>query len=107
MDETRPTLARKLEGIRHPNVFETVAKYLVGLAEKEILHGHKPFFVKWKSHPVPFKEQFKSEFLAYARHQYPFNLPVDESQVDGVLKWWTTLVGVESAQILPVHKLNS
>ena len=48
-----------------------------------------------------FKAQFLGEFKAYACHQYPFNLPVDEKK--GVLKWWEGLLGSDSAVILPVR----
>jgi hypothetical protein len=96
------TIGQPIEGIHHPAIFRDVASFLAGLAEKEILHGHMPAFTQWKSKSAAFKAQFKHEFLAYARHQYPFNLPIDETLRNGVEKWWMALVGIEGAKILPV-----
>jgi hypothetical protein len=87
-------------GIRHVDTFKTVAQFLVDLAEKEIKFGAKDAFTTWKNRAGAFKAQFLGEFKAYARHQYPFNLPVDEKK--GVLKWWQALLGSDSAVILPV-----
>jgi hypothetical protein len=88
-------------GIRHVKTFKTVARFLVDLAEKEIKFGGKDAFTVWKNRAAAFKAQFLGEFKAYARHQYPFNIPVDEKK--GVLKWWKALIGLESAVILPVR----
>lgn len=91
-------------GIRHVRTFKEVAIFLVDVAEKEINFGHKPAFLIWKGKAGDFKQQFLSEFKAYARHQYPFNLPVDESK--GALRWWKSLLGSDSAIILPVSCLT-
>ena len=88
-------------GIRHVDTFKTVAHFLVDLAKKEIKFGGKEAFTRWRGHAAAFKAQFLGEFKAYARHQYPFNLPVDEKK--GVLKWWQGLLGSDSAVILPVQ----
>ena len=90
-------------GIRHVDTFKTIARFLADLAEKEIKFGGKEEFTRWRGHAAAFKAQFLGEFKAYARHQYPFNLPVDEKK--GVLKWWQGLLGSDSAMILPVHYL--
>lgn len=87
-------------GICHVKTFKTVACFLVDLAEKEIKFGGKDAFTVWKNCAAAFKAQFLSEFKAYAWHQYPFNLPIDEKK--GVLKWWKGLIGSESAVILLV-----
>jgi hypothetical protein len=88
-------------GIRHVKTFKVVARFLVDLAEKEIKFGEKEVFTVWKNCAAVFKAQFLGEFKAYARHQYHFNLPVDERK--GVQKWWKALIGSESAVILPVR----
>jgi hypothetical protein len=88
-------------GIRHVGNFKKVARFLVDLAEKEIKHGEKEVFTSWRNRAGSFKAQFLGEFKAYARHQYPFNLPVDEKK--GVLRWWTALLGSDSTVILPVN----
>jgi hypothetical protein len=90
-------------GIRHVEAFKTVARFLVDVAEKEIKFGEKEAFIVWKNRAAAFKTQFLSEFKAYARHQYPFNLPVDEK--NGALKWWKALIGLETAAILPVRRI--
>lgn len=97
---------QNLLGIRHPSIFLQVGLFLGGIALQEVLHGSKPEFKKWEDRKKSFKEQLRSELLAYARHQYPFNLPVDESIPQGVLKWWRGLIS-ESAQILPVRSFKS
>ncbi|KAI0068562.1 hypothetical protein BV25DRAFT_1895794, partial [Artomyces pyxidatus] len=89
-----------LAGIRHPRIFKRTAVFLMSVAEGEILHGHKEVFTCWKSRATAFKEQLRAELLAYARQQYPFNIPVDETIVQGVRKWWMGLIG-NRAQILP------
>jgi hypothetical protein len=86
-------------GIRHVATFKAVARFLVELAEKEIKFGGKEAFTRWRGRAATFKTQFLGEFKAYARHQYPFNLPVDEKK--GVLRWWQGLLG--SDLILPVQ----
>ena len=88
-------------GIHHIDTFKTVAHFLVDLAEKEIKFGGKEAFIRWRGHAAAFKAQFLSKFKAYACHQYPFNLPVDEKK--GVLKWWQGLLGSDLAVILPVR----
>ena len=92
-------------GIRHVKTFKTVAHFLVDLAEKEIKFGEKDVFTVWRNRAAAFKAQFLGEFKAYARHQYPFNIPVDEKK--GVLKWWKALIGLESAVILPVRSIST
>ncbi|KAF8892056.1 ribonuclease H-like domain-containing protein [Infundibulicybe gibba] len=86
-------------GIRHPSTFRIVATFLVGVAEQEINHGHKPPLTRWKGRAAEFKTQFLKEFKAYARHQFPYNLPVNEK--DGACIWWNAIIGSNNAQILP------
>jgi hypothetical protein len=88
-------------GIHHVDTFKIVAQFLVDLPQKEIKYGAKDAFIQWRNHAGAFKAQFLGEFKAYARHQYPFNLPVDEKK--GVLKWWQALLGSDATVILPVR----
>jgi hypothetical protein len=97
---------KHLLGIRHPSLFVQVGIFLANIALQEALHGSKPEFKKWADHKTALKAQIRIELLAYARHQYPFNLPVNESIPQGVLKWWKGLIS-ESAQILPVRSSES
>jgi hypothetical protein len=97
---------KTLLGIRHPSIFLKVGVFLGGIGLQEVSHGSKPEFQKWRDHKRPFRAQLRNELLAYARHQYPFNLPVDESIPQGVLKWWKGLIS-ELAQILPVRSSES
>jgi hypothetical protein len=102
VEEQHPNLF----GIQHPSIFLQVGVFLGRIALQEVLHGSKPEFQKWGDCIKSFKEQLSSELLAYARHQYPFNLPFDESIPQGVLRWWRGLIS-ESAQILPVRSSES
>ncbi|KAF8239158.1 hypothetical protein L208DRAFT_1238638, partial [Tricholoma matsutake] len=87
-------------GIHHIDTFKIVAQFLIDLTKKEIKYGAKDAFIQWRNRAGAFKAQFLGEFKAYARHQYPFNLPVDEKK--GVLKGWQALLGSDATVILPV-----
>ena len=93
--------SQQYAGILHVETFKNVARFLADMAEKEVKFGGKDVFTRWRGRAAAFKAQFLGEFKAYARHQYPFNLPVDEKK--GVLKWWQGLLGSDSAVILPVR----
>ncbi|KAF9477045.1 hypothetical protein BDN70DRAFT_811256 [Pholiota conissans] len=88
------------EGIRHVATFKKVARYLLSMAEKEIRHGSKPLLTKWKGHATEFKTTFLEELKRYARHQYPYNQPIDHTR--GVITWWQALEGSDLSKILPV-----
>ena len=96
-------MSSQYAGIRHVDTFKIVTHFLANLAEKEIKFGRKEAFTGWRGHAAAFKAQFLGEFKAYACHQYPFNLPIDEKK--GILKWWEGLLRSDSAVILPVHCL--
>lgn len=90
-----------LEGVQYPILFIQVTRYLGTLAEAEILHGHKPAFLQWADRAGEFKAQLVNEMQHYARQQYPYNQPYDESE--GIYLWWKSLEGLPSAKILPVR----
>lgn len=46
-------------------------------------------------------KSFQVQFLAYALHQYPFNIPMQEGMP--VMEWWNMLANIPHAQILAVH----
>lgn len=87
-------------GIQHPATFRNVIRFLVDIAHKEILHGHKTLFTQWKGKAGLYKSKLLIELQAYARQQYPFNQVFDETL--GVLSWWKSLQGSKHAQVLPV-----
>lgn len=94
-----------LPGIKHPVIFRQVARFLAEMGAKEIEHGGREVFTQWKGKGGKFSKQLSSELFAYARGQWPFNVPIGDDQ--GVGKWWNILVGSEAAQILPVRRILS
>jgi hypothetical protein len=91
-----------MEDILHISTFKKVTLFLVETAEKEILHGNKDEFTRWKGRANEFMRVLLDEMKRYARQQYPFNQRIDPNQA--VTTWWQALQGTGSnhAQILPV-----
>jgi hypothetical protein len=89
-----------MEGIRHISTFKTVTRFLLDVAEKEILHGHREELTRWKGRAGEFKKTLLDEMKKYARQQYPFNERFDSNQA--TITWWKRLEGGDYAQILPV-----
>lgn len=89
-----------MEGIEHISTFKTVTKFLVETAQKEILHGHREEFTRWKGRAGDFTAALLEEMKKYARRQYPFNNKVDKNV--SIIVWWKGLQGSDHAQILPV-----
>lgn len=77
-------------------------KYLYDIGTAEVNHGHHDDLTKWKGHAADFNATFRREGLAFARHQAPFNIPVDEAVPFGVKKWWDGIEAAGTAEILPV-----
>jgi hypothetical protein len=91
-----------MEDILHISTFKKVTVFLVETAEKEILHGNKDEFTRWKGRASEFMQVLLDEMKRYARQQYPFNQQIDTNQA--VITWWQALQGTGSdhAQVLPV-----
>ncbi|KAF9067590.1 hypothetical protein BDP27DRAFT_1204476, partial [Rhodocollybia butyracea] len=88
-------------GIRYPSIFKEVATYLFEVAVNEINAGHLEQFAKYKDRASKFKKDFMDELTAYARREYPYKNPCNESKPQAVLRWWTNIEGSELATILP------
>jgi hypothetical protein len=90
-----------MEGIRHVSTFKTVTRFLLEVAEKEIIHGHRKELTQWKGRAGEFKKTLLDEMKKYARQQYPFNEKFGDNQA--AITWWKRLEGSDYAQVLPVR----
>lgn len=94
-----------MTGIQHHQIFRKVAPFLASVAENEIYHAQNPDLLYWKGKGQKFTLQLLSELQRYARHQYPFDQPVDPKL--GVMHWWRSIIRRDSAKILPVSGILS
>jgi hypothetical protein len=88
-------------GIRHPPIFQAVAKFLYQTAIDEIGTGEQEAFTCWRGRAPEFDEQFASEIRRYARQQYPYNDAIRTGET--ITEWWKKLEGSAGAEILPVR----
>ena len=87
-------------GIRHPPVFQAVAKFLYQTAINKIGKGEQEAFTRWRGRVPEFDEKFASEIRRYARQQYPYNDPIQKGET--ITEWWKKLEGSKGAEILPM-----
>ena len=56
-----------LPGIRNPETFLEVGKYLHTLLVAEMSHGCDTILAKWKEKPKAFGKAYQTQFIAYAQ----------------------------------------
>lgn len=100
-EENTSSATVTMRGIQHPSIFKEVATYLCEIAVNEINAGYLVQFAKYKDRASKFKKDFIDEFTAYARREFPYRNPCDESKPQAVLRWWTNIEGSVLAIILP------
>ncbi|KAF9529917.1 hypothetical protein CPB83DRAFT_893142 [Crepidotus variabilis] len=72
-------------GIRSPNTFLEVGKYLLHLLVLEIENRSDTFLSQWKDKPAAFTKAYQFQFIAYAQGTFPFNPPLGAGQP--LLEW--------------------
>ncbi len=79
--------------------------YLGGLAAEEIKSGARVEFKKWCGRGADFRRTWKDEMLRYSQRQYPYNVPIDESQPFAVIRWFEKIIAgdLTGGQLLPVR----
>ena len=61
-----------LPGIRNPETFLEVGKYLHTLLVAEMSHGCDTFLAEWKEKLKVFGKAYQTQFIACAQGVYPF-----------------------------------
>jgi hypothetical protein len=102
------------ESTLYPRAFERVKEFLKRVLKRELeaiedatTPWHSPIALLMHQSgntPGQIVLEFCEQLLAYARHEYPFDMYV----VDGEspLQWWEALVSHRHARVLVVHRRN-
>ena len=74
-----------MEGIRHISTLKAVTRFLLEVAKKEILHGHREESTRWKGREGDFKNTLLDEMKKYARQQSLLNENFGSNQA--IITW--------------------